>query len=120
MIPSALALDADIERVPFSDLSPQWWEIADGARADIDTLFASGSFCLGPFVEGFEGAVANYLGVHRAVGVNSGTAALHLALIAAGVRSGDKVLVPANTDDESQVEGSAESYSDVHSMMQCV
>jgi hypothetical protein len=47
MIPSALAVDADIERVPFSDLSPQWREIA-------------------------------------------------------------------------QAEGSAESYSDVHSMMQCV
>jgi dTDP-4-amino-4,6-dideoxygalactose transaminase len=119
MISSALALDADIERVPFSDLSPQWWEIADGARADIDTLFASGSFRLGPFVEGLR-AASPYLGVRRAVGVNSGTAALHLALIAAGVRFGDKVLVPANTDDESQVAASAESYSDVHSMMQCV
>ena len=118
MIPSAPVLDADIERVPFSDLLPQWWEIADGARANIDTLFASGSFCLGPFVEGFEAAVANYLGDRHAVGVNSGTAALHLALIAAGVRSGDKAPVPA--DDESQAEGGAESYSDVHSMMQCV
>ena len=103
MIPSALVLDADIERVPFSDLLPQWWEIADGARANIDTLFASGSFCLGPFVEGFEAAVANYLGDRHAVGVNSGTAALHLALIAAGVRSGDKAPVPA--DDEAQAEG---------------
>jgi dTDP-4-amino-4,6-dideoxygalactose transaminase len=103
MIPSALVLDADIERVPFSDLSPQCWEIADGARANIDTLFASGSFCLGPFVDGFEAAVANYLGDRHAVGVNSGTAALHLALIAAGVRSGDKAPVPA--DDEAQAEG---------------
>ena len=103
MIPSALVLDADIERVPFSDLLPQWWEIADGARANIDTLFASGSFCLGPFVDGFEAAVANYLGDRHAVGVNSGTAALHLALIAAGVRSGDKAPVPA--DDEAQAEG---------------
>jgi dTDP-4-amino-4,6-dideoxygalactose transaminase len=103
MIPSAPVLDADIERVPFSDLLPQWWEIADGARANIDTLFASGSFCLGPFVDGFEAAVANYLGDRHAVGVNSGTAALHLALIAAGVRSGDKAPVPA--DDEAQAEG---------------
>jgi dTDP-4-amino-4,6-dideoxygalactose transaminase len=60
-------------------------------------LFATSSFCLGPFVESFEAAVGDYLGVDHAVGVNSGTSALHLALIAAGVRPGDKVLVPANT-----------------------
>jgi dTDP-4-amino-4,6-dideoxygalactose transaminase len=94
---ASLALEADVERVPFSDLSLQWKEIADGARADIDTLFATSSFCLGPFVERFEAAVADYLGVRHAIGVNSGTSALHLALIAAGVRTGDKVLVPANT-----------------------
>jgi dTDP-4-amino-4,6-dideoxygalactose transaminase len=90
-------LAADLERVPFSDLSLQWREIADAARADIDTLFATSSFCLGPFVERFEAAVADYLGVRHAIGVNSGTSALHLALIAAGVQAGDKVLVPANT-----------------------
>lgn len=97
MSASAPALEADVERVPFADLSLQWREIADAARADIDTLFATSSFCLGPFVEDFETAVADYLGVRYAVGVNSGTSALHLALIAAGVRQGDKVLVPANT-----------------------
>ena len=94
---SALACETDNARVPFSDLSLQWKEIADAARVDIDTLFATSSFCLGPFVEGFEAAVADYLGVRHAIGVNSGTSALHLALIAAGVRRGDKVLVPANT-----------------------
>jgi dTDP-4-amino-4,6-dideoxygalactose transaminase len=94
---SALSPEADIEPIPFSNLSLQWREIADAARADIDTLFATSSFCLGPFVERFEAAVADYLGVRHAVGVNSGTSALHLALIAAGVRPGDKVLVPANT-----------------------
>jgi dTDP-4-amino-4,6-dideoxygalactose transaminase len=97
MTASALAVEADIEPVPFSDLSLQWREIADGARADIDTLFASGSFCVGPFVERFEAAIADYLSVRHAIGVNSGTSALHLALIAAGVRAGEKVLVPANT-----------------------
>lgn len=97
MTASALSPEADIEPIPFSNLSLQWREIADAARADIDTLFATSSFCLGPFVERFEAAVADYLGVRHAVGVNSGTSALHLALIAAGVRPGDKVLVPANT-----------------------
>jgi dTDP-4-amino-4,6-dideoxygalactose transaminase len=97
MTASALALEAVVDRVPFSDLSPQWREIADAARADIETLFATSCFCLGPFVDRFEAAVADYLGVSHAIGVNSGTSALHLALIAAGVRPGDKVLLPANT-----------------------
>src|SRR5260370_1138046 len=97
MTAPALASDAAADPVPFADLSLQWTEIADAARADIETLFATSVFCLGPFVERFEAAVADYLGVGHAVGVNSGTSALHLALIAAGVSAGDKVLVPANT-----------------------
>ena len=97
MSASAVLSEADVDRVPFADLSSQWSEIADAARAHIDTLFATSSFCLGPFVEAFEAAIADYLGVRHAVDVNSGTSALHLALIAAGVCAGDKVLVPANT-----------------------
>jgi dTDP-4-amino-4,6-dideoxygalactose transaminase len=97
MTTPALTRETDHERVPFADISLQWREIAKGARDDIDSLFATSSFCLGPFVEKFEAAVADYLCVRHAIGVNSGTSALHLALIAAGVRDGDKVLVPANT-----------------------
>ena len=97
MTTSVLTRGADLERVPFADLSLQWREIAEAARADFDTLFTTSSFCLGPFVERLETAVADYLEVRHAIGVNSGTSALHLALIAAGVRAGDKVLVPANT-----------------------
>jgi dTDP-4-amino-4,6-dideoxygalactose transaminase len=97
MTASALTREAEIEQVPFADLSLQWKEIAGAARADLDTLFATSSFCLGPFVERFEAAIADYLEVGYAIGVNSGTSALHLALIAAGVCAGDKVVLPANT-----------------------
>jgi dTDP-4-amino-4,6-dideoxygalactose transaminase len=97
MIAAAAGSEPDRVRVPFSDLSLQWREIADAARADLEILFSSSSFCTGPFVERFEAAVADYLGVRHAIGVNSGTSALHLALIAAEVGAGDKVLVPANT-----------------------
>jgi dTDP-4-amino-4,6-dideoxygalactose transaminase len=97
MTASALAREAEIARVPFADLSLQWKEIADAARTDLDTLFATSSFCLGPFVERFEAAIADYLEVRYAIGVNSGTSALHLTLIAAGVCAGDKVLLPAHT-----------------------
>ena len=50
----------------------------------------------GPEVEAFEAEAAAYLGVDHAVAVASGTAALHLALLAAGVGPGDEVLMPAN------------------------
>ncbi len=85
------------ERVPFADLSRQWKEIADAARPDIEVLFASSAFCLGPWVERFEADMAKYVGVKHAIGVNSGTSALHLAMIAAGIGPGDEVMTPANT-----------------------
>lgn len=52
---------------------------------------------VGPFVDRFEREVASYLGASHAVATTSGTAALHVALLVAGVRSDDEVLVPALT-----------------------
>lgn len=83
--------------VPFTDLSLQWRQIEDKALSDIRRLFEESTFCLGPFVEDFEQAISEYLGIEYAIGVNSGTSALHLALIAAGIGPGDKVLVPSYT-----------------------
>src|SRR5215472_9287104 len=88
--------DADLP-IPFTDLSIQWRQIEEKALPDIHRLFHSGAFSLGPFVAQFEQAAADYLGIAHAVGVNSGTSALHLALIAAGIGPGDKVLVPSHT-----------------------
>lgn len=51
----------------------------------------------GPRTKRFESAFANYIGAGRAVAVNSGTAALHLSLEAAGLKEGDEVLVPTLT-----------------------
>jgi len=52
---------------------------------------------VGPDLDAFEAQVAELIGVRHAVALSSGTAALHLALIAAGVRRGDTVLVPSFT-----------------------
>jgi dTDP-4-amino-4,6-dideoxygalactose transaminase len=52
---------------------------------------------VGPDLNAFEAQVAELVGVRHAVALSSGTAALHLALIAAGVRHGDTVLVPSFT-----------------------
>jgi perosamine synthetase len=51
----------------------------------------------GPYVENFEHEFAKYLGVKHAITVNTGTAALHIALIASGIGVGDEVIVPAFT-----------------------
>ena len=93
-LPAANAVDGTI---PFTDLSFQWRQIEAKALPDIRALFEDSTFCLGPFVERFEMAIADYLGVAHAIGVNSGTSALHLALIAAGIGPSDKVLVPSYT-----------------------
>ncbi|MBI5284216.1 MAG: DegT/DnrJ/EryC1/StrS family aminotransferase [Chloroflexi bacterium] len=66
----------------------------DEKRAVIDAL-ESGQLAQGPRVAAFERAFAEYVGVRHAVAVNSGTAALHLALLRHGIGAGDEVIVPA-------------------------
>lgn len=60
-------------------------------------VLESGWLTMGPRTVEFERAFAERFGVPHAIAVSSGTAALHLALLAAGVREGDEVLVPAGT-----------------------
>ncbi len=60
----------------------------------LDTNWVSSA---GPFVDRFEREVAQYLGVPHAVATVNGTAAIHVALLAAGVAAGDEVLVPTFT-----------------------
>jgi dTDP-4-amino-4,6-dideoxygalactose transaminase len=68
----------------------------DEVRAVVDAL-QSGQLAQGPRVAEFERAFAAHTGTRHAVAVNSGTAALHLALLAVGVGPGDEVIVPAFT-----------------------
>lgn len=87
-----------IERpVPFVDLSVQWDQIRGDVMPDLQGLFEASAYCLGPWASAFETQVADYLGVKHAIAVSSGSAALHVATIAAGIKRGDKVLVPAHT-----------------------
>jgi len=61
------------------------------------SVLASGTIAQGPVTTAFENEFAAYCGVPHAVAVNNGTAALHAALLAAGVGPGDEVIVPAFT-----------------------
>jgi dTDP-4-amino-4,6-dideoxygalactose transaminase len=78
--------------VPFLDLRSEYAE----QRAEIDGAIArtldTTQFILGKEVAAFEEEFAAYCGVTHAVGVNSGTSALHLALLAAGIGPGDEVI----------------------------
>ena len=78
--------------IPMVDLKGQYLTLKDEIdTALIDALSAT-QFILGPNVQTFEKEAADYLGVEHAVGVASGTDALHLALAAAGIGEGDEVI----------------------------
>jgi dTDP-4-amino-4,6-dideoxygalactose transaminase len=96
-IPMATRAPHASMRVPFNDLSIQWRAIADDVQLEFERIFADSAYCLGPACEAFEEEIAAWLGARHAIGVSSGTAALHLAAVAAGLGPGDEVLVPANT-----------------------
>ncbi len=79
------------------DLSAQHEKIRDDLQAAFADVLARGDFILGAAVGRFETAFGSYVGVEHAVGVASGTAAIALGLRAAGIGTGDEVIVPAHT-----------------------
>ncbi len=83
--------------IPFLDLNSQHraleLELAEAARR----VILSGQFVLGENVAAFEKAFAAFCGCAHAISVNSGTSALHLALLAAGVGPGDEVITVPTT-----------------------
>ncbi len=72
-------------------------EVGEEELAEIAAVLESGQLTMGPKVEELEGLLAEACGVEHAVAVSSGTAALHLAILALGFQPGDEVLVPAYT-----------------------
>ena len=78
--------------IPLLDLKAQYRSIKDEIDAAVLCVLESGDYVLGEKVAAFEARFAAFCGVEHAVGVNSGTSALHLALLAAGVGPGDEVV----------------------------
>src|SRR3954471_10149844 len=85
------------DRVPFVALDRQHAPIAEELRAAFDRVVGASAFILGSEVAAFEAEFAAYCGTDHCVGVASGTAALTLAVEAAGIGPGDEVIVPAHT-----------------------
>lgn len=78
--------------VPFVDLKQQYLSIKDEILAAVANVFESTQFVLGKEVAAFEEEFASFSGARHGIAVNSGTSALHLALLAAGVGPGDEVI----------------------------
>src|SRR5579862_1221102 len=79
-------------KVPYLDLKAQYHSIKPEIDAAISRVLESCQFVLGPEVAGFEQEFAAYCGATECIAMNSGTSALHLALLAAGVGPGDEVI----------------------------
>lgn len=83
--------------VAFVDLSHQWDCVRTPFLSRLEHICAESRFVLSNDVAEFENAFAEYCEAAYCVGVNSGTDALTLALVALGVGPGDEVILPANT-----------------------
>jgi dTDP-4-amino-4,6-dideoxygalactose transaminase len=83
--------------IPLVDLKANYLSIKNEIDGAIQDVLNSSSFIMGPFVKKFEENFARFCQVKHAVGCANGTAAIHLALLAAGVKKGEEVLTVPNT-----------------------
>lgn len=84
-------------KIPFLDLKAQFATIAEDIELAIKEVINHTAFASGPYVEEFERNFAIYHKSDYCIGVNSGTSALHLALIAANIKEGDEIITTPQT-----------------------
>jgi dTDP-4-amino-4,6-dideoxygalactose transaminase len=84
-------------RVPFVDLKAQAESLGAAYGSLLESIVSRAAYTMGPELAKFEEEFASYCGCEHAVGVSSGTDALKLAYLAAGVGPGDEVILPVNT-----------------------
>jgi len=84
-------------KIPFLDLKNQYNLIKDEITLEIQNVIDKTAFASGPFVEKFEHEYARFCKAKYCIALNSGTSALHLALLAHGIESGDEVITVPNS-----------------------
>lgn len=93
-------------------------------RAAVDRVLLSGTLSQGPEVEAFEDEFSALVEGRRCVAVNSGTSALHLALLALGIGPGDEVIVPsftfAATANVVVIAGATPVFADISADNHCI
>jgi dTDP-4-amino-4,6-dideoxygalactose transaminase len=85
------------KKIPCLDLKAQHQQIKKEVFEAFEKVYDQTAFSGGHFVEEFEKEFAVFCDTSYAVGVNNGTTALHLAMLALGIGTGDEVIIPANT-----------------------
>lgn len=105
-------------KIPLVDLKAQYESIRADVDAAIARVLASTAFIMGPEVAAFDQAFASFCGVQHAIGVSSGTDALHLALRAAGVGHGHEVITTPftfiATAEAISMCGATPVFADIH------
>ena len=92
-----MTTEKSFSKIPFVDLATQYASIASEVNPAIQSVIESCAFILGPEVKKFEEEFAAFCDVQYAISVDSGTAAIELALRAFDIGPGDEVIAPANT-----------------------
>ncbi|HVU09742.1 MAG TPA: DegT/DnrJ/EryC1/StrS family aminotransferase [Phototrophicaceae bacterium] len=83
--------------IPVEDLKRQWQQIEPDIMQAVARVLPTGKYTLGPELAAFEAEFAQMAGTQYAIGISSGTAALHLGLLACGIEPGDEVITVPNT-----------------------
>jgi len=86
-----------VNRIPIADPAAEYRELSAEIDAALKRVLASGRYILGPEGTALEAELAAFVGAPHAIGLNSGTDALHLALRAADIGNGDEVVMPSFT-----------------------
>lgn len=98
--------------------------VGDDERAAVEAVLASGGLAQGPQVAAFEAEFSQIVNDVRCVAVNSGTSALHMALIALGIGPGDEVIVPsltfAATANAVSLAGATPVFADIDERTFCI
>lgn len=105
-------------KIPFVDLKAQHRQLEPELRQVFDRVMANTAFIQGAEVKAFEEAFGAYCGAKHVVAMNSGTAALHLTLLALGIGPGDEVITVAHTfiasSEAISAVGAKPVFVDVH------
>ncbi|MGB0165230.1 MAG: DegT/DnrJ/EryC1/StrS family aminotransferase [Luteibaculum sp.] len=83
--------------IPCLDLKGQHEQVKAEIFEAFEQVYANTAFSGGPFVKSFEDNFAKFCNTEYAVALNTGTTALHLAMLVLGIGEGDEVIIPANT-----------------------
>lgn len=87
----------NVKSIPFLSFQSQHGQVQAEVEAAWNRVYGSDFFILGDEVTAFERAYAQTMGSQHCIGVGNGLDALTLALLAAGIKAGDEVIVPAHT-----------------------